>query len=364
MRKIAIILPFFHIGGVERWSIYVSNALKESGYDINLYVIGEISIKSNFFSNGIQPIKLNYLSLIKLLFSESKPKLIITGLTRLNLFLSILGKLTKIEVITSIHLSLKKKNDELQLKYIFRILIHKIIYKFSTAIICVSEGVKMEFAKINNNKLEKIFIIYNPCFNFNEISKRITTKYINTKKIKFVAAGRLHYQKGFDLLIEAYIHLPQYIIDKSELVIYGKGDELKKISKQIPKFLKNNIKLYGEIENLVSVLTNYDIFILSSRYEGFGNVLVEALAADCFCISFNIEHGPNEILLNGELGILIEANNINMLSSAMHKYGNLILSDIDIRFDDNKRMTHLLNFTPEKFTNDFQIMLQKSKIHL
>lgn len=141
MRRIALIIPFFHVGGVERWAVYTLSTLKDKGYDVNLYVLGEITTKHNFFGD-IEPIKINFLYLFKFLISKSRPDIILTGLTKLNLILCILGKIFNIKVVSSIHLALNKKSNENKIKFIIRILMHKIIYHFSTAIICVSEGVK------------------------------------------------------------------------------------------------------------------------------------------------------------------------------------------------------------------------------
>lgn len=358
MRKIALIIPFFHVGGVERWAVYIIKSLKNKGYDINLYVLGEITADYKIFGDINAPIKINYFDLLNILFSNSKPEIILTGLTRLNLFLSILGKISNIKVISSIHLALNKKPNESFFKYLIRIYVHKLIYFFSTAIICVSDGVKDEFSRINNNKLDKIFRIYNPCFKSEEIAKRNIDKFNNCKRIQLVAAGRLHHQKGFDMLIESFLNLPNNILENSDLTIFGSGDELLALQEIVPIGIKNKIRFEGEINNLPIILRKFDIYILSSRYEGFGNVLVEALAADCFCISFNIQHGPSEILKNGLLGKLVIPNDTKELTKSMEHYANSIFSGNDIRVDDKLRLEHLYNFTPDKFYNDFNRMLK------
>lgn len=359
MRKIALIIPFFHVGGVERWAVYIIKSLKNKGYDINLYVLGEITADYKIFGDINAPIKINYIDLFNILFLNSKPEIILTGLTRLNLLLSILGKISNIKVITSIHLALNKKSNESFFKYLLRIYVYKLIYFFSTAIICVSDGVKDEFSKINNNKLKKIYRIYNPCFKNEEIAKRNIDKFNNCKRIQFVAAGRLHNQKGFDMLIESYSNLPKNILENSDLTIFGSGDELLSLQEIVPIDLKNNIRFKGEINNLPLILRNFDIYILSSRYEGFGNVLVEALAADCFCISFNIQHGPSEILKNGLLGKLVRPNDTKELTNSMENYANLILLGNDVRPNDKIRLEHLKNFTPNNFFICFEQLINK-----
>ena len=109
MRKIALIIPFFHVCGVERWAVYIIKSLKNKGYDINLYVLGEITADYKIFGDINAPIKINYIDLFNILFLNSKPEIILTGLTRLNLLLLILCKISNIKVITSNQLAINKK---------------------------------------------------------------------------------------------------------------------------------------------------------------------------------------------------------------------------------------------------------------
>jgi glycosyltransferase involved in cell wall biosynthesis len=234
---------------------------------------------------------------------------------------------------------------------------HQLILKMSSATIEVSDVVANELKNLTKNK-NKIITIYNPCFLMDDIYEK---KYeFVDKKIKLVAAGRLSYQKGFDILIESYKSLPESIKQVTTLTIYGEGDLNYKTHLEKLISGENRITLAGKSDNLINILRNYDIFILSSRYEGFGNVLAEALAADCFCISFDIAHGPREILKNGDYGALIEKYSIKSLSDTIFdvitekKYKNRDYSSGD-------RKEHLKKFTPNYFSKEIAKLLKRFK---
>lgn len=139
---------------------------------------------------------------------------------------------------------------------------------------------------------------------------------LNAKKI--IAVGRLHPQKGFDLLIKAM----SLVIEKHpdwSLDIYGIGELEKELDLQIKNLgLQKNVFLKGFCDNIYEKYSEYSIFVLSSRYEGFVMVLLEALCIGIPCVSFNCPEGPEEMLSFGG-GLLVENGNINKLSEAIIK---------------------------------------------
>lgn len=127
-----------------------------------------------------------------------------------------------------------------------------------------------------------------------------------------IGVGRLNRQKGFDLLIKAFA-----LIDLNvHLVIVGEGEEKERLESLVDRLgLKRRVHFLGYKKNAVDYIAASDCFVLSSRYEGFGNVLVEALYAQTPIVSFDCEHGPSDILENEKYGYLVECFDINSLSS-------------------------------------------------
>jgi glycosyltransferase involved in cell wall biosynthesis len=133
-----------------------------------------------------------------------------------------------------------------------------------------------------------------------------------------VAAGRLNSpQKGFDLLIEAWKPVAAAHPDW-QLRIYGRGHLRAALERQIRDAgLADDVSLMGATRDLGSALAEGSVFVLSSRYEGFGIVLVEAMSKGMAVVSFDCPRGPGEIIEHSRDGLLVPAGDVGALSRAM-----------------------------------------------
>lgn len=140
---------------------------------------------------------------------------------------------------------------------------------------------------------------------------------LNAKTI--VAAGRLDYVKGYDLLIDAFTNIAKKHPDW-KLKIFGSGAEKNNLLKQIQeRKLYNNVFLMGPTKQLQEELQNASIFVCSSRMEGFGLVIAEAMQCGVPVVSFDCPHGPSEIIKHGQDGILVENGNVEKLAEEINK---------------------------------------------
>jgi len=161
----------------------------------------------------------------------------------------------------------------------------------------------IEIEKIREKK-DKIIHDYKEIFN-------------NTKIIKFITVGRLHDDKGHDYLIEAFCKVRKEI-KSSKLIIIGDGPLKHELETTIKrKGIENEIILLGLKKNPFKYLAKSDIFILSSKNEGFPNVLIEALACGLPIISTNCKTGPNEILEGGTYGLLVNVMDSENMAEKM-----------------------------------------------
>jgi len=129
-----------------------------------------------------------------------------------------------------------------------------------------------------------------------------------------IAVGRLEKEKGFDLLIDAWKVVkkkhPEWILN-----IFGEGSLHDSIRKQIDDLnLADSIFLKKPVSNIAEKYIESSIFILSSRNEGFGLVLLEALALGVPVVSFNCNFGPEELIEDGQNGFLVETGNTEILA--------------------------------------------------
>ena len=136
---------------------------------------------------------------------------------------------------------------------------------------------------------------------------------------RVIAVGRYAYQKGFDLLLKAWSLIEQQFPDW-QLAIYGDGDRTP-YEKQLKELNVDAARchLYGKTKDIEAEYQNSSLFVFSSRFEGFGMVLVEAMACGLPVVSFACPCGPKDIVSDGHDGLLVENGNVAALAEALSK---------------------------------------------
>lgn len=194
-------------------------------------------------------------------------------------------------------------------------------YKWADKIVVPSSGILEDLVTNSGLRRELIKVIPNP-IDSNAIERSAQEEcgsdLVRSGAFTLIAAGRLTAQKGFDLLIRA---LPE--VHKSidvRLVIIGDGEERGEIVRLARELgVDHLVHLTGWMDNPFSIMAKGDIFVLSSRHEGFGNVIVEAMCCGLPVISYDCPSGPREILGNCAYGVLVENGDVAGLSAAIVK---------------------------------------------
>lgn len=223
-------------------------------------------------------------------------------------------------------------------KFILRIsgfpklnIIRKNFWKYvSHKLYCItspSEELKQYLNKLGIFQEEKIFNLPDAIINIENFIKKKKEKFIEFEKIKqkkiIFSVGRLTKQKNFSYLINEF---SDFCSKNDDFILYilGDGEEMNMLKKKIiEKKMSDKIFLKGHVDNVYKYLKYGDLFILSSKWEEVGFVIVEAALSNLFVISSDCPNGPSEFLNYGTNGILYKSNQKGALNKALQNFVNL-----------------------------------------
>jgi glycosyltransferase involved in cell wall biosynthesis len=204
-------------------------------------------------------------------------------------------------------------------------------------IVTICDEMEEEVRKLFPILEEKIIKIYN-FINFEKIEEKLKEYNFDEKEKKMlrekycISVGRLTTAKDYETTIRAFKILREKGINE-KLYIIGEGEHRKNLERTIKENkLEDQIFLLGQKNNPYIWMKNADMFIHSSKLEGFGLVLVEAMYCGVPIISSDFKCGAKEILLNGEYGELFEIGNFEELAQKIEK----------LLFDNDRRQKYIL----------------------
>ncbi|MBO9517215.1 MAG: glycosyltransferase family 4 protein [Porphyrobacter sp.] len=240
------------------------------------------------------------------------PDLLISFLTKNNL----LAALASIGLPTGL-VCCERNNPERQKVHPLWNFLLPVAYRRADAIVCQTEGVKRCFP---HSAADKLVVIPNPFARIDRTESAAAGKNV-------CAVGRLTDQKGFDVLIEAFSRaLPGF--PGWKLHIWGSGSDLPALVEQISDLgLSESVYMRGISPLPGSWLDYADLFVLSSRYEGFPNALGEAMAAGLPIVATTCDFGPEEMLEHGESGWLVRNEDPAALADGLKH----LMSDASLR---------------------------------
>lgn len=187
----------------------------------------------------------------------------------------------------------------------------------------------------------------------------LPTKYSELMERRVIAVGRYVYQKGFDMLLQAWSKIDKLYPDW-QLAIFGDGDRTP-YEKQMKTFGVDakRCHLNGPTPNIQQEYVNSSIFVFSSRFEGFGMVLVEAMACGLPVVSFDCPCGPKDIVKDGEDGLLVENGNIDLLASSLSR----LMNDETLRQSMSKAgLKNVQRFNIEQIAEQWRLLFESLNV--
>lgn len=322
MKDILIFCPSIEYGGVEKNLFIISNYISKKVKARNVSIITannnhkkKFSKKINFFTpknnfNNSSRFVKGIISMI-LFFKNFRKKDVVILSFQANIIAIILAKFFKKKIIIRSNTSPEKFAQNFFKKFIF-----KFFFKYADIIIVNSLLFKRQIKSYFNLKST---CIYNSIEN--KKIKKQKNNFFKKKSLKIINIGRLTDQKDHLTLIKAFRIVSEKI--NSRLMIVGRGEKLIQLEDYVKKYnLNNKVNFFGYSKNSEALLKNADLFILTSKYEGLPNVLIEAQNLNIPIISSNCPTGPKEILLSGKLGQLFPVGDYQTLSKKIIEFNN------------------------------------------
>lgn len=313
-----------HSGGTERVTTLISNQLAKIGYKV--YILSLTEGNKPFFEleNSIQigslypkkiSMKNNFLGVVWKIRKYIKQNQIDT--------LIVVDSISCIFTIPALyglkinHICWEHFNFNVNLGVKFRDLGRKLAAKYCNYVVTLTKRDKELWENGLKNIKAKIVPIANPT-PYENIKH---TPSLESKTI--LAVGRLTYQKGFDLLISAWAEVCKTNYDwKLQIIGSGEDEEALKLQAESLK-IEHRVEFIPATKNIEYYYRNASIYCMSSRFEGFGMVILEALSFGIPVISFDCDAGPSDMIINHKNGYLIENGNIYKLAEKLNYSMNI-----------------------------------------
>ncbi|MCC9061740.1 glycosyltransferase family 4 protein [Flavobacterium piscisymbiosum] len=325
---------------VEIISVIKTNT-KKSYYDIDSRVsvkfLGQIPLASSLLSKIKWSV--STVVLLRKYFNENNSNLIISTGHNYNWLLPFIKIRKKVKIIACEHIVYKS------IPKVSRIFMSS-TYSFLDGIVVLSDKAKESFKKYS-----MIFVIPNSLPFKVSMESELTSKQI-------LVVGRLSAEKGLERLIPVSNKLKEKFPDW-HITIVGEGPEKEKLSTLISEAnLRDVLKLNGISNNVENFYLESSIYIMTSHFEAFPMVLLEAQSFGLPVIAYDCPEGPGQIINNGENGYLIENDNVTDFSDKLF----MLIEDEELRKKIGKNAkSNSLNFTEERIIKKWMFLFDELK---
>lgn len=325
--RITLVISSLDTGGAERVISIMANYWATHDQDVTLITIGSEEADCYILSPGVKRIGMNLevssnnlaealrhnAKRLRRLRSEiraSRPDVVISFIDMTNVLTLLASTGLQVPVIISERTDPRSHDIGFAwngLRYL--------LYRRADAVVMQSQGLRNWGRCFVGNKV--VHVIPNPVERPSTLSNRSFIPLGTSRSI--VAMGRLTRVKGYDLLLRAFAKCAHKHSAWS-LVILGEGEERGSLEALVRELgLKDRVNLPGCVRDPSPVLHGGDLFVMSSHYEGFSNALLEAMACGLAVIATDCTSSVREIIRDGVNGIVVPANDVNALASAMDR---------------------------------------------
>ncbi len=327
--RIALFIPSLNGGGAERVMVSLANGIAMRGIDVDLVLVRDTGVYRSEVAPEVRVVDLKGKRALTSLFSlanylrRERPTAMLSAMNYVNV-VAVWARLisgSSTRLVLSEHANLSQAVADTK-GLVSKVLpwLMKVSYSRADAIVAVSDGVADDLSQTLGYSRAAVETRHNP---IETIALALKSQkpldhpwFASGEAPVIIGAGRLSKEKDFPTLIKAFNHLRRST--NARLVILGEGSERSFLESLIDASeFKDDILLAGFQENPYNWMRAASVFVLSSRWEGFGNVLVEAMACGTPVVSTHCPSGPDEILEQGKWGRLAPVGDVIALSEAI-----------------------------------------------
>ncbi|TXD41659.1 glycosyltransferase [Lujinxingia vulgaris] len=331
--RILLYIPSLRGGGAERSMINLARGLIEAGAHVDLVVSmaesdysAELPPEVRVHTMGVRRIHRVIPALAKAI-RRLQPDLIVSRPYRANLLMMLASRLARsraarvliVDNTTTQEMALVEDSPRGRVRNLVDLKLMRRLYPRASRIIVVSRGSADDLIALLDLPSELVEVIYNPVEIDHitaQANETIDHPWLNDDLPLLMTAGRLARQKDHPTLIRALHHLNQS--RQARLMIFGQGPDERALQRLIAELgLEDRVALMGFTPNPFPYMAHADAFVLSSAWEGLGNVLIEAMALGTPVISTDCPCGPAELLEHGRLGPLAPVGDPEALADAI-----------------------------------------------
>jgi glycosyltransferase involved in cell wall biosynthesis len=327
--RIAVFIPSLMPGGVQRVMLNLTRGMAERGCTVDLLLARAEGPFLKEVSPGVRIVDLRASGVLASLprlvrfLRSAKPDALLSAQPHCNLVAIWARRMgnprTRLVISEHGYTSQALRNSRKLIDRFIPMLMHW-FYPRADAVVAVSRDTAGDLAARSGLPRENIHVIHNPVLT-PEI-KSLSRVPVNHRWMEagqpplILSAGRLHPAKDFVTLIQAFAAIIKW--RQAHLIILGEGEQRQELERLVEKFgIRDHVEMPGFTDNPFAYMAHCAVFVLASRWEGFGNVLVEALACGAQVVSTDCPGGPAEILENGKSGRLAMVGNVDSLSEAI-----------------------------------------------